>query len=285
MAMPRVVDTPVAPIPSIRIDVSVGMIAAALLPSHTGFLLSLAQAALAHSGSGSPSPQPATIDPPLSQPKFDAEVRIKGLCVSLVYDLNKPSDEYNDLVEGYFSRPASVYLPIGHLRLKLEDMGASYAVPASVNKPVRKQTSRRRSTAGPKGAALNMSVSTVSVFEYLASAESGDDEPPGGTSPVLIFDANLPKQYEVPPGAPSSLLSTNTRTPANLTSFPQFDSVDWRNAGPQKPGAEKAWRVRPRNKGILRGAAVASPEPATPAIAIQKNMDDNDRELQCVQRN
>lgn len=281
MAMPRVVDTPVAPTPSIRIDVSVGMIAAALLPSHAGFLLSLAQAAIAHSGSGHPSPQSGTIDPPISQPKFDAEVRIKGLYVSLVYDLNRPLNEYSELVEQYFSRPTSVYLPIGHLRLKLEDMGATYAVPAAVNKPPLKQaSSRRRSTAGPKGAALNISVSNVSVFEYLASAESGDDEPPGGTFPVLIFDANLPKQYEVPPGAPSSLLSTNTRTPASLTSFPQFDSVDWRNAGPQKPGAEKAWRVRPRNKGILRGAAVVSPEPAAAAIAIHKDMDDNEREFQ-----
>ncbi|BEJ01025.1 hypothetical protein CcaverHIS631_0508820 [Cutaneotrichosporon cavernicola] len=277
MAMPRVVDTPRAPIPSIRIDVSVGMIAAALLPSHTGFLLSLAQAALAQAGSGQPSAPPANIDPPIVQPKFDAEVRIKGLYVSLAYDLSDPSAEYSDLVEQYFLRPASVYLPIGHLRVKLEDMVATYAVPAALNRPVRKQTSsRRRSTAGTRGAALNISVSTVSVFEYLASAESGDDEPPGGTFPVLIFDANLPKQYELPPGAPSSLLSTNSRTPANLTAFPQFDSVDWRNAGLQKPGTEKAWRVRPRNKGILRGGPVASPEPAAAAIAIRKDMDDRE---------
>ncbi|GMK55469.1 hypothetical protein CspeluHIS016_0205250 [Cutaneotrichosporon spelunceum] len=274
MAMPRVVDTPMAPIPSISIDVSVGMIAAALLPSHTGFLLSLAQAVLALPGSRSPSPSPANIGPPIAQPKFDAQVHVKGLYVSLVYDLSKTSDEYDRLVEQYFSRPASVYLPIGHLRLKLEDIDAVYAAPAMLSRPVRKQaSSRRRSTAGPKGAALNFSVSTVSVFEYLASAESGDDEPPGGTFPVLIFDANLPKQYELPPGAPSGLLSTNSRTPANLSAFPHFDSVDWRNAGLQKPGTEKAWRVRPRSKGILRGGAVASPEPATAAIAISKEMD------------
>ncbi|CAK9781050.1 hypothetical protein CC85DRAFT_269388 [Cutaneotrichosporon oleaginosum] len=275
MAMPRVVDTPVAPIPSIRIDMSVGMIAVALLPSHAGFLLSLAQAALAHSGSTAPVPQEVSVDPPLSQPKFDAELRIKGVYVSLVYDLNKPSDEYKSMVESYFSRPASVYLPIGHLRLKLEDMGAAYSVPAAINKVTRKLT-RRRSTAGTKGTVVSITVSTIAVFEYLASAESGGDEPPGGTFPVLIFDANLPKQYDVPPGAPSSLLSSNSRAPANLTSFPQFDSIDWRNAGPQKPGAEKAWRVRPRSKGILRGGFGASPEPVVAAVVIHKDMDDNE---------
>lgn len=278
IAMPRLVETPVPPIPSIRVDVSVGMIACVLLPSHSAFVLGLAQAALASSGSGPPAAPPA-IDPPTSQPKFDAELRVKGFYVALVYDLNPPSSEYAAIVDSFFARPASVYPPVGHLRLKLEDMAAAYSVPAAISKPTPRKTSSRRRPTSPTGAALNISVSSVSLFEYLASAESGDDEPPGGTFPVLIFDPNLPKQYEVPPGAPSSLLSTHKRGPANLTSFPQFDSVDWRNAGVQKAGAEKAWRVRPRAKGILRGQAGLSPEPATTAIAIRKDLDDNERKL------
>lgn len=276
IAMPRVVETPSPPIPSIRIDVSVGNIAAALLPSHTAFLLSLAQAALASSGSSPSTPSPPTIDPPTSQPKFDFEARIKGIYVSLVYDLNPPSSDYNDVVDQYFARPSSVYLPIGHVRLKLEDLAAIYAVPTIKIQP-RKQSSRRKSSTGPKGATLDITISNISIFEYLASAESDDDGPPGGTFPVLVFDVNLPKQYDVPPGAPSSLLSTHTRSPANLTSFPQFDSVDWRNAGVQKGGGEKAWRVRPRAKGILRGPPVASPTPGTTAISIHQDMDDNQR--------
>lgn len=288
IAMPRLVETPVPPIPTMRIDISVGMIAAVLLPSHSAFVLGLAQAALASSSSSAPATPPVSLDPPTSQPKFDAEVRIKGLYVALVYDLNPPTGEYAALAEQFFSRPTSVYLPVGHLRFKLEDMAATYAVPAAINKPTSRKSasSHRRSTAGPRGATLDMTISSISVFEYLTSAESGDDEPPGGTFPVLIFDANLPKQYEVPPGAPSSLLSTSTRSPANPTSFPQFEAVDWRNAGLQKGGGEKAWRVRPRaaaKGGILKGQTVTSPEPTT-AITIHKDLDDNERELTCMER-
>jgi autophagy-related protein 2 len=145
-----------------------------------------------------------------------------------------------------------------------------------------KRDRKANAAAAPKPPSVNLVIADASLFEYLASAESSessDDEPPGGTFPVLIFDANLPKQYDVAPGASWGTQPPQSRTPANLPSFPEFDSVDWRNAGVQKRSGEKAWRVRPKGKGILR--STVSPEPPSPpAISIKKELSDKDGEFE-----
>lgn len=273
-SMPRVIETPPLPMPTVDFSLTCGTIAVLLRPQHTALLLALAQSVTSKAGPGSPATPPPDTDLEANSPEFTARLTVKGVYVTLLYDLNTPSDEFEHQASQYFARPATIYPPAGHLRLKLEHIAANYVLHGSQARP-----SSRRKSGAVKPASMDVSVSDLSLFEYLASAESDDDEPPGGAFPVIIFDANLPKQYEVPPGAPSSLLSAQPRTPANLPNFPEFDSVDWRNAGTQRKGGERVWRVRPKGKGILRGRAASTPEQNGPAITVSKKLGVDGRKL------
>jgi autophagy-related protein 2 len=269
--------------PSLDIELSIGTIAAVLLPQHVAFLLAGAQAAL---GSTPKQKQPEVVQPelPASPLRFDARVRVKGVYISVVYDMKPPTDEFYDLVPQFFARPSATFLPLGHLRLRLEGIVAAYSVPSTT--PPQSPLKRGRTPPKPASPSIALRLADASVFEYLASAgaDANADEPPGGAFPVLIFDANLSKQYDVAPGAYWGTQPGAARSPADLPSFPEFEAVDWRNAGnagAQKRNGEKAWRVRPKGKGILRGPA--SPERAVPAIAIRKELSDTEGELlRCV---
>lgn len=272
-SMPRLIETPPLPIPTVDVSVTCGTLTVLLRPEHTALLLAMTQSVTGRSTSPSPSSPPPRHEPSSQNPDFIARLSVKAVYVTMVYDLNTITSDVEAHVMQYFARPPSVYPPIGHLRLRLEQISSCYTVPGSRE---RRQPRRRGST--PKSPSIELSISDVSLFEYLASASSGDDEPPGGTFPVLLFDVNLPKQYEVPPGAPSSLLSTRPRTPASLPNFPEFDSVDWRNPGVQKKSGEKAWRVRPKSKGIMRERAMSTPDQISPAISVSKKIEVDDRE-------
>lgn len=276
-SMPLVIETPPLPVPTVEISVTCGTITALLRPQHTALLLAIAQSATGRPSSSSQAPPPSHATPPQPfLPEFTARLDIKGVFVTMVYDLNPLSHEFEAGVQQYFARPATVYPPAGHLRLKLESISASYALAS----PKRVQPRRRAPPAKPSS--VDVTISDISLFEYLASAESDDDEPPGGTFPVVIFDPNLLKQYEVPPGAPSSLLSTQPRTPANLPEFPEFASVDWRNAGVQKKGGERVWRVKPKAKGILRGHTASTPEQPGAVVTVSQKLGTGDRKWRRV---
>lgn len=257
-------------LPAFELDVSMGTLTAVLLPRQMSFLLALAQSVI-------PSSQPsgqaqASAEPPAAQPRSDIHVHLKALYAAFVYDVSPLTDEAEASIAQFYQRPAANFVQLGHLRLRFEDVAALYTVAEQKPAPPRRRNEPRRKSPSPQPPQFGLTVADASLFEFLSSAESGEDEPPGGIFPVLIFDANLPKQYEVPPGAPSSLLSTHSRSPANQNAFPEFDAVDWRNAGVQKKSGEKAWRVRPRGKGILRGVPT-TPEPTgAQAIVIKKEL-------------
>jgi autophagy-related protein 2 len=57
--------------------------------------------------------------------------------------------------------------------------------------------------------------------------------------------------------------------------FPEFDTVDWRNSGLQKKSGvgEKAWKVRPKGRGVLKGGThfVGEVEEG-PVISVRKEL-------------
>lgn len=271
-SQPAPVPSPLSPsLPAFELDVSMGTVTSVLLPKQMSFLLALAQAAIP-SGQSS-SAQPSTAAEALGpQSRSYISLHLKALYAAFIYDTNPLTEEAEASIAQFFQRPAASYVQVGHLRLRFEDVAATYSVAERSAPAPRKRHEPRRKATPPRSPSFSLTVADASLFEFLASAESGEDEPPGGVFPVLIFDANLPKQYEVPPGAPSSLLAAQNRSPATLSKFPEFDSVDWRNAGVQKKSGEKAWRVRPRGKGILKGTT-STPEPnSAQAIVVKKEL-------------
>lgn len=263
---------------SVEIELSVGTIAGVFLPAHTAFLLAAAQAAVGKPSSPKQQPDSRSLGEAVpAQPRLEAKVKIKGTYLAFVYDLNHPAEDYESVVAQFFARPSAVNLPLGHLRLRLEEVVSTYQVPSFSGLPARsKRDGSRKGIPTPKPPIVTVTIADMSIFEYVASAEAGDDEPPGGSFPVLLFDGNLPRQYDVAPGASWGAQASHAR--ANLPSFPEFDSVDWRNAGVQKRSGEKTWRVKPKGRGILRNSA--SPEPSgLPVVTLRKEL--NERECRC----
>ncbi|TXT13731.1 hypothetical protein VHUM_01098 [Vanrija humicola] len=276
---PRTSIPQVNPLPAVDIDLSIGTVSAVILPRHAAFLLALAQAAVPPSPPASRQPEPPASGKTsghAAQPRLDARVHVNGVYIAVVYDLARPTAEFKEAAQQFFQRPSNVNLPMGHLRLRLEDIAASYAAPGFVphSSSRKRPEDRKKGSAGPQPPVFALTVADISLFEYLASAETGDDEPPGGAFPVLTFDSNLSRQYEIPHGASSSL-SSGRKPSSNLSAFPEFESIDWRNASVQKRSSEKVWKVKPKAKGILRSTSGAE-APAGPALSVRKRLDPRD---------
>jgi autophagy-related protein 2 len=261
-------------LPAVHVDLSLGTITGLIVPEQASSILSALQAV------APPTSDKSTIDPtavdPLTvvQPCLEAKIRIKSVFVVLVYDMKAhESDDLGEAAAQFWQKPSSTYLPFGHLKLRLEGLEGGYSSKGYVPRTpqvLRRGTlltsgiARRPSSAahfGPRPPVFSLSLSDASVSEYLASDSASteraqDDAPPRGEFPVLIFDTNLLKQYDVPPGAhsiPSGVPRASKTVP--LT-FPEFETVDWRNPGLQKKAGagEKAWKVRSRGRGVLKGA-------------------------------
>jgi autophagy-related protein 2 len=267
-------------LPSIEFDVSMGTIAIMLLPSQMAALLSMSRDMSSPGAKGQPTPPAAFSDKPL--PKMDGKVRVKGIYVSAVYDMAVQSTpNFSESVSTYWNRPASFYLPVGHLKLKLEGLEATYSTTGhtprlqSVHSPARPPARRSSTTStirfGPRPPVITLRISDLSLFEYIAtdttaSSDGPEDSIPGGAYPVLLFDAGLAKQYDVtPPGG------KHTYGPG-VNTFPEFDAVDWRNSGlHKKSGGEKAWKVRPKGKGAMKAAPGAEIDPS-PVLLLRKEL-------------
>lgn len=267
-------------LPSVEFDVSIGTIATMLLPRQMAAILSMTRALSIPSGRDQPTPFKAVADKP--QPKMDGKVRIKGIYVSAVYDMAVESTpSFFESVATYWNRPSSFYLPVGHLKLKLEGLEASYSTkgyiprPQSTHSPARPLPRRSSTTStlrfGPRPPVLTLRISDLSIFEYIATdtiaaADEPEDSIPGGAYPVLLFDAGLAKQYDItPPGG------RQTYGPG-VNTFPEFDSVDWRNSGLHKKSAgEKAWKVRPKGKGAMK-APMGAETDNIPVLLLRKEL-------------
>jgi autophagy-related protein 2 len=174
--------------------------------------------------------------------------------------------------------------------LKLEGLEAAYSTkgytPRSLSHNTSQPLPRRSSTTstirfGPRPPVVTLRISDLAMFEYIATdttpaAADGepDDSIPGGAYPVLLFDIGLAKQYDVTPpgGRPAYGPSPET--------FPEFDSVDWRNSGlHKKSGAgEKAWKVRPKGKGAMK-ATPGTEADSSPVLLLRKELSATSRKL------
>ena len=273
-------------LPSIDFDVSIGTIAIMLLPSHMAAILSMSR----DMSSSSPKNQPAlpVAATEKSQSKMDGKVRVKGIYVSAVYEMAIPPPEnFSESVSSYWNRPASFYLPIGHLKLNLEGLEAAYSTTGytprlqSVHTATRPIARRSSTTStirfGPRPPIVTLRITDPSIFEYIATdTTAASDEPensiPGGAYPVLLFDAGLAKQYDI------SLPDGKHTYGPGVNTFPEFDVVDWRNSGlHKKSGGEKAWRVRPKGKGAMKAVPCAEID-SSPVLLLRKEVAAGTRE-------
>nr|XP_031857747.1 uncharacterized protein CI109_006842 [Kwoniella shandongensis]KAA5524819.1 hypothetical protein CI109_006842 [Kwoniella shandongensis] len=279
---------------SVDVEITMGSIAVLILPRQALVILAALQSASRSTKveSSYTSTEPLSLLP--NQPQITASVRLKALHTSMVYDLEAAnSSTFASHAAQYWAKPSTTYIPYGHLRLRLEALEAKYvsqgfaSKPQTPARPARTTSGsrlpRRQSTVtrfGPPPPTLTVTLKDFSLFEYLASdvaSDTGsDDVPPGGAFPVIIFDQNLPKQYDIAPGATSGSLSrTTTRPPAAGSVFPEFDSVDWRNSGLQRKtgGSEKQWKVKQKGRGILKTAtASVTPGDEAPVVVIKKDL-------------
>jgi autophagy-related protein 2 len=276
--------------PCVDFDISMGTIAVMLLPRQLAAFLSIAQAISVPGVRADPSPSAPVSEAP--QPKMEGRVRIKGIYVSAIYDMAVESTpSFYDSVSTYWTRPSSLCLPVGHLKLKLEGLEATYSTkgytprPRSIQSPARPLPRRSSTTStirfGPRPPVVTLQISDLSIFEYIATdttaaADDIGDSIPGGAYPVLLFDAGLAKQYDVlSPGA------RHTYGPG-VNTFPEFDAVDWRSSGlHKKSGGEKAWKVRPKGKGAMKAPAGVEGD-MSPVLLLRKELTAISRELNTV---
>lgn len=280
-----------SPLPSLSMEIVVGTVAVVLLPSQLGMLLSVAQTMTSFSEDQTST----TIDhaSDTAQGRLEARLRIKGVFVSTIYDMAaETSAELATALPSYWAKPATTYLPVGHLKLRLESFESTYSFEGVSPRPGMLRTATERSipsrgSARQPPAVLFVKVSDLSIFEYLASDTtplSGEaaDAPPGGAYPLLIFDNGLPKQYDASPSAPT-FASSRATWQAQLPVFPEFDAFDWRNSGLQKKtgGGERAWKVRQKARGAMKGMQGPEEQDTGPVIVSRKELSVSSREC-CV---
>lgn len=265
----------VPPMPSLDVSSSVGIISCILTPPITTRLLTALQLITSQ-----PPSQPKAEETGTDikrQPRLSASLRIKGFYLAVIYDMKAALDPaLPQHAAQFWSKPTITFLPYGHLKVRLEGIDASYNFKgynpprqhshASSDRPgypIRRQSSGV--SFGPPPPVLDFSLGDLSIFEYLAtdSAESEEDPNdtiPGGAYPVLIFDSNFTRQYDpstIVSALPGSTSSSSRSSAKSTAMFPEFEAVDWRNSGLQKKSgaSEKAWKVRVRPRGGLKGAA------------------------------
>lgn len=194
---------------------------------------------------------------------------------------------FSSVVLRYWSKPATP-MPFGHLNLRLDGLSGNYFSQGYTPK-------RRAEAVGLAGSAYHLSPSSVqpgppsptimleladaAVFEILASNAASpradlDPKPPGGAFPVIIFDSNLPEQYELGPGAYPVPSLAATRTVVSPSTHPDFECVDWRNpkSHQRSVGLDRSWRVRPKGRGVLKGTVNSTSENARPVVAARKDL-------------
>ena len=263
-------------LPAVELDLRFGTIAILLLPRQAATLLSALQSAT-HSSSPADTPLPTPVSQPtptvIAQPRFESRLSIKAIHAVLAYDMSASSNvDFPVAAESFWLKPSSTEIPVGHLKLRLESLSASYSAPEHVTTGTKqhdgRQPRRGSSQKGPASPSVAVTLADVSIFEYLASAPSDEDSPPGGFFPVFIFDANLPRQYE------HDASPTHHHVRNQPPSFPDFAGVDWRNSGLQRRGAggEKVWKVRQKGKGVLKGAASVVHEDTGPVISMRAEL-------------
>ena len=275
--------TSTSDLPSVEIDASAGTISCLSTPSKLGSILSALQAGSA----GLPS-EPA-VPPPPSQtikPRLGINLKIDHIFTAVIYEIDLvPTAEVDVGIKRFWASPGTTYLPVGHLKLRIDSIATRYSfagfIPTTINRSA-PRTSRSKQSSKPPNPNLSLSITDISTFEYLASAQTDSGATPGGIFPVLLFDSGLKKQYDLPPG-PTSSPSTNGGLAGIGTSeatFPGYDTFDWREVHYQRKGqSEKLWKVRPKGRGALKNAPSVAVEEPGPVMTIRKELSETSSKL------
>ncbi|OXG22622.1 hypothetical protein C366_00940 [Cryptococcus neoformans Tu401-1] len=252
--------------PSVEVNISMGTIAAVLLPSHLRLLISALQTVQALSQKEN---VPAGKDKPAQstspQTRLAVTTKLKAFYLSLVYDLSiETSLNSHSTMASYLTRPSNP-IPYPHLRFRLDTLVASYQSSGHSNpsrpaftRPISGMSTanlRRKSSGharfGLPPSSLTVDVGDIFLFEWMNE---------GIIAPVILFDPGLKQQYDLPSAPPHK----------GREGFPEFECRDWREE--KKTGGEKAWRVRPRGKGILKGGARRTTDDEGPVIHIRQDL-------------
>jgi autophagy-related protein 2 len=275
---------------ALDLELSIGTVAVMVLPSQAATILSALQIACQGGVHNNPSEMPS--DPnEVVQARVNAKVRLKAIHLALVYDLRaSDSPSLAAAAKQYWAQPRTTSVPYGHLKFRLEGLEIAYASKGYVPKSAPSRSERGLSAPsavhgttgsaryGPRPPTVTVDLTDATIFEYLATKAPDpradlEDSPPGGTFPVLIFDSNLSKQYDVAPGAHSVPFAARVPSKTAQSAFPDFESVDWRNSGVQRrEGTAKAWKVRQKGRGVLKGTINTSPEQEGPVVMARKEL-------------
>ena len=272
--------------PAIDVDLSIGTIAILILPSQAAIIFGALQIPVGRNT----SPQTGKAFPSdLPVARVDAKVRLKAVHLVLIYDVQAHEDpSFASGIARYWSKPATP-IHFGHLNLRLESLVGNYFSQGYVPTRTRGEkvglarSGHHRSSSsvrsGPRSPTITLELADAAVFEILASNTPSppadlDDRPPSGAFPVMIFDGNLPKQYELGPGAEAVHSLAATHAVVSTSTYPDFDCIDWRTAGPHQrsTGSDKSWRVRAKGRGVLKKTLNSVFENEGPVLAARKDL-------------
>ncbi|PWN48294.1 hypothetical protein IE53DRAFT_370745 [Violaceomyces palustris] len=217
---------------SIHLSVELGVISLMIHPAQACSLLKLVDE-LADGQSSHQEPEKRTTPP--AAPKFKdmtALARVKAFHAIVAYE--EPSHlaredriKYHQSIPSFWARPARIHPHIGHLRLRLDTIKASY-------KSQRSSSSMRADDATP---GIELDITDIALYECLPPSLllASDVVQAAQISPLLLFDHNLPSH-----GSDSVPASTGTRsTPQKAGAqakaglafhSAKIDVIDWRIA-------------------------------------------------------
>lgn len=207
--------------PEVNLHSSIaGPITLLLLPQQIQSLLFVSQ--LLPSSPPRPPPPPSLTGPPAAD--FTAAISIKAIYVLVIYE-DAPLS--SSALDAFWSHPVTSTLPLNHLRLRLDGLGAALV-----------RTPHESQTVFPlRSFLLTESVRLVSEGETRAL-------------PIALSDPNLAKQYE-----------------ETKTGFPGFESVNWIENGAAEGRGWKVKAKSKRASGSGKPEQTTVPAAVTLSLA------------------
>lgn len=271
----------VSSLSTLSIDLSLPSLSVLILPPQARSLYHFGNILVSSLPSSAPPSRQASLPEPVSPPPLHAAVHLKSALLVLVYS----EDPFPSSTEDQFwARPKGGLLPGGEIEVRIDKAEGVWRNVESLVAPsgrdrrksssassLRPSVSRASSSAsqapsppttGPMSPTLSITVKDMSILEHLAppttaaaAAATTDTPPTPTTAPIMIFDTNLPLQYDF----------------SETSSFPDFEHQDWRRPRRAASGSvDKGWHVRPgRSKagGAFGGAGGVLKAPVSSWIA------------------
>ncbi|KAI0093682.1 hypothetical protein BDY19DRAFT_1063485 [Irpex rosettiformis] len=240
---------------SLKLEVSMGVIAVALRPVHVRSILEMAELWTSHSPEV-PSQMPRKDPPSPSQgifSRFDANLRLRSIVAILLPSGDGSTCTKSALTEYYNHPLVPPQLSHGYVRLHLDGISSSLS-----SSPLPSSITPRHALQYPGTTSTGcFSLNDISVFAFLRS--SAHDGPSDlYASPMLITDHHLKSQHSSTHVHPD-LSEANAQYP-----LPTFDVVDWTDQARHTHSAKlSTWRTKPAQG---RGPSV----PSTPTNKVKE---------------